>query len=334
MRRLVPAFIAAAALCAGGPAFAWADKGHRMVTTLAVEALPPELPAFLKGRRSVAILGEFAREPDRSRGAGQPHDADLDPGHFIDLDDAGRVLGGPTLAELPANRSEYEKALVAAGSNTRDAGYLPYNLLDGWQQLVKDFAYWRAARAGETRGPSALRSRFRADREQREMLILRDLGYWSHFVGDAANPMHASVHYNGWGSYPNPGGYTNQRIHGAFEDDFVVANIRREAVKAAMRPYSPGGFSILDATKRYLLASYGQVEPLYRLWKEGGFANGDPRGIAFATARLAAGASELRDWTAQAWRASADMGVGFPATPVKAIEAGQPISPEAYFGRE
>ena len=23
------------------------------------------------------------------------------------------------------------------------AGYLPYNIVGGWQQLVKDFAYWR-----------------------------------------------------------------------------------------------------------------------------------------------------------------------------------------------
>ena len=23
------------------------------------------------------------------------------------------------------------------------AGYLPYSIVDGWQQLVKDFGYWR-----------------------------------------------------------------------------------------------------------------------------------------------------------------------------------------------
>jgi hypothetical protein len=36
------------------------------------------------------------------------------------------------------------------------------------------------------------------------MLILRDLGVWSHYVADASNPMHTTIHSDGWGEYPNP----------------------------------------------------------------------------------------------------------------------------------
>jgi hypothetical protein len=28
------------------------------------------------------------------------------------------------------------------------------------------------------------------------------LGIWSHYGGDASQPLHVSIHYNGWGDYP------------------------------------------------------------------------------------------------------------------------------------
>ena len=31
----------------------------------------------------------------------------------------------------------------AVGRTQYSAGYLPYSIVDGWQQLVKDLAYWR-----------------------------------------------------------------------------------------------------------------------------------------------------------------------------------------------
>jgi hypothetical protein len=46
-------------------------------------------------------------------------------------------------------------------------------------------------------------------------------------------------------------------------------------------------------------------EPLYQLEKEGAFKRGDARGIAFANARLAAGATELRNMIMNAWQDSA-----------------------------
>ena len=48
----------------------------------------------------------------------------------------------------------------------------------------------------------------------------------------------------------------------------------------------------------------------------------DPRGAAFTVARLSAGASELRDLTVLAWRASAEASIGWPAVKVAEVEAG------------
>ena len=147
-----PLLALAAIVAASGaarPALAWEDVGHRWIGTLGVQALPPSLPAFLRTPEVARDIGEWSREPDRSRGAGRTHDSDRDPGHFADIDDDGKLLGGPTLDHMPLTRAEYEKQLQAAGTDSWKAGYLYYNLVEGWQQLVKDFAYWRADAYGE-----------------------------------------------------------------------------------------------------------------------------------------------------------------------------------------
>ena len=62
-------------------------------------------------------MGELAREPDRWKGAGQPHDRERDTAHFIDMDDQGRVYDqrGMSLNDLPRLKSEYDAALTKAG---------------------------------------------------------------------------------------------------------------------------------------------------------------------------------------------------------------------------
>ncbi len=181
--------VVASALSASSQVWAWGATGHRDIGELAIEALPAELPAFLRTPEIAQAVGELAREPDRARGAGQPHDTDLDPGHFVDLDDAGRVNGGPLLGSLPATREAYDGDLRVAGSDATRSGYLPYSIADGYQQLAKDFAYWRVETAAllTTKAPDD-RAWIARDLKLREALIVRDLGYWAHFVGDGSQP--------------------------------------------------------------------------------------------------------------------------------------------------
>ena len=56
--------------------------------------------------------------------------------------------------------------------------------------------------------------------------------------------------------------------------------------------------------------------------KAGGFREIDARGGAFANARLAAGAGELRDLFILAWRDAADDSIGWPTVKVAEVEAG------------
>ncbi|MBA4809287.1 S1/P1 Nuclease [Brevundimonas sp.] len=327
MKRLAIAALALIAVSAPAVTVdAWGNTGHRLIGVAAMRALPEGLPAFLKTPGAIADVGELAREPDRWKGAGQPHDRERDTAHFIDLDDQGRVMDGRGMAltDLPRLKSEYDAALTQAGLDVDDAGYLPYAMIDAWQNLSRDFAYWRVLNAAEKRETNLERQAwYRADRLRREALILRDIGVMGHYVGDGSQPHHTSIHYNGWGDYPNPEGFTNSRqTHGQFEGAFASRVARLDAVEAAMPAANLDGFDVKARTVSYLTTTLGTVVPFYRLEKAGGFRDADARGAAFVTERLAAGAAELRDFIASAWTVSGEAAIGWPAVKVAEVEAG------------
>ena len=339
MFRLHRAALALAAFAAAGgmagSAFGWGATGHRLIGVAAARSLPPSLPAFLRSPEAAADLGELAREPDRWKDAGKVHDVLRDPAHFVDLDDQGRVLGGPELSALPPTKADYDAALRAAGADSAKAGWLPYAIVDGWEQLAKDFAEWRADEAGlrldMDPGHQAWLAR---DKARREALTLRDLGTLAHYVGDGSQPLHVSVHFNGWGAGPNPEGFTTQRIHGPFEGPFVRDHVTLAAVRAAMPPPADEHGSMMERTEAYLGRTGDQVLPLYRLEKRGGFSGADPEGVAFATARVAAGAAELRDLVVTAWNVSSGESVGYPSTPLPEIEAGHVGAYGVLYGED
>ena len=171
MRRLAPIALSAALAMALTPTsvFAWGGTGHRMIGVAAMQALPGELPGFLKTPKAITDVGEYSREPDRIRRAGRAFDSDRDQGNFLDFSDDGSVLGGPKVTALPPTRQDYEKALQAAGTDSWKAGYLPYSILESYQQLAQDFAYWKALKFAEANPAWAdHKAFFTADRVRRE----------------------------------------------------------------------------------------------------------------------------------------------------------------------
>jgi hypothetical protein len=287
----------------------------------------------LRSEPAQDAVGELAREPDRWKDAGLTHDSERDPGHYLDLDDDGTVLGGPALAALPATRAEYDAALRKVGWDSWRAGYLPYAIIDGWQQLTKDFAYWRAeTAAARTVDNRVHRAWMAADARRREALILRDVGVLAHYVGDGSQPLHVSVHFNGWGPGPNPEGFTEEHVHAFFEGAFVRAYIDPDTVHADMKPYVAELGGIARRTAAYLAATNAEVIPFYRLQKSGAFQGGDARGRAFAARQLAAGAAELRDDIIDAWRASERAAVGYPEVKVADVLAGKVDPYDSLYG--
>lgn len=325
MKRLQLLAVAAFAAVLPAIAFAWGSSGHRMIGEAAMRALPSELPAFLHAPQAALDVGEYSREPDRLKGAGKTFDSDFSPGHFVDLGDDGKILGGPSLAALPATREDYDAALKAVGQDSWKAGYLPYSIVDSYQRLAKEFAYWRALDyAAAAPRWKAHREWFLADRRRRETQVLIAIGQLSHYVADGSQPLHVTIHFNGWGDYPNPEGFSTSRsFHSAFEGDLVNAQVRPQEVAARMTPFRSCHCALEQRLADYLSATGRQVVPLYRLEKAGGMNPGDPRGAAFARQQIAVGASELRDLIVEAWRASDRQSVGWKPVPLPDILAGK-----------
>jgi len=140
-----------------------------------------------------------------------------------------------------------------------------------------------------------------------EQAILFYAGWMGHYVADGAMPLHVTVNYDGWTLAANPNGYTTQHgIHSKFESAFVTANIKESAVAPMVSATRLLADPFTDYIV-YLRQSGTQIEPLYQLEKVHGFdGTGTPESRDFTSARLAAGASMLRDMIYTAWVRSAD----------------------------
>ncbi|HET9096965.1 MAG TPA: hypothetical protein VFN37_09910 [Candidatus Baltobacteraceae bacterium] len=316
------------------PAGAWGPKGHHLVNGLAAQALPASMPAFMRTAQARAELTYLGLELDLQKGAGKEWDADLDPGHYLDIAGNGVIAGGLPLHALPLTREAYDTQLRARGGDQYETGYLPYSIVQGWEQLRMDFAYWRVddyesvhASSQQVRAAAAQRRTFD------QALVLRDAGVWGHYVADASQPLHVTVHFNGWGKYPNPSGYSQStHLHDLFETEFVDRFVTPADVRAQMSKAAPvraahltTDAQILTAVEAYLTRSNANVEPLYRIEKSGGFRTGSRQARTFTAGCLALGADELRDLTVWAWDDSLNQTIGddFPQS-VRSILSGTP----------
>lgn len=317
-----------ALLCAHSAALAWGSVGHREINLVAMRELPSDVPLFLQTPQAAAIVETLGPEEDNLKGAGVSWDRDEDPAHFVDVGDDGKIAGGIRLRKLPEDMEAYERALQAAHTDPYRIGYLPYAIADGWERLRKDFAYWRAfdylARHAASQGD---RTEFAQLRALREALIVHDIGVWGHFVGDGSQPLHTTVHYD-----------DRSHIHAAFEGTFVSKYVRSTAVAALLPQGGPrdedhllSQREILGIVGDYLEQTWAEVPQLYAIAKKGGFRNATPDAIAFATARVADGARELRNLIVRAWDDSRYESVGYPPIPVGDILSGRSKPTPAAF---
>lgn len=285
-------------LLAVPPSFGWGDVGHRMINRLGAETLPSDVPAFLRTPEAINEIEYLGPEPDRWRSLAEPElNAAQAPDHFIDLEYA-EIIG-----TLPKRRYQYIAALTAAEITHPDmaallqpekVGFQPYITSEIWERLKSAMRDYRNLSAQH------------ADTKPVEAAILFYAGWLGHYVGDGAQPLHATINYNGWVLKDNPNGYTTQHtIHSKFETTFVAANIKPADVQPLVSPLKPVGDE-WDSYLDYLHHSNSLVERLYQLDKQNGFDGaGTPEGKQFTEERLAAGASMLRDLIYSAWVESA-----------------------------
>lgn len=270
-------------------AHAWGNEGHRLVNRLAANALPADVPAFLRSEAAVEEIEYLGPEPDRWRSAAESElNAAQAPEHFIDLEPADAL--GP----LPHNRLDFEARILASGQRVEKIGLQPWETTEVWERLKASLREYRnLSAAGQNTGPV-------------EQAILFYAGWLGHYVGDGSQPLHTTIQYNGWVG-PNPHGYTTAHtIHWEFEGPFVAANIQAAQVAPRMTPTRPIDGDLFTAYLAYLRQTATYVERVYQLEKAGGFVGaGSSESPDFAAQRLAAGASMLRDMIYTAWIESA-----------------------------
>jgi Zinc dependent phospholipase C len=189
-RRRLVALIALVALgLSVRPAQAWDSGVHRMITRLAVDALPPG-PLKAAFSANLSNLQYQSVKPDLVRAAGDKAEGRR---HYIDLEYYGRE----PLAALNPD----ESAMVArfGARALMKSGTLPWTI-ERQSEALAD-----AWRAGDCRS------------------VIEHAGYLSHYVADASQPLHTTVYFDG---YPQDRGMHMRLERTA---DSYVAEIEREA---------------------------------------------------------------------------------------------------------
>jgi hypothetical protein len=268
---------------------AWGNDGHRMINRLAATSLPADVPPFLRAGAVLDTIEYLGPEPDRWRSPAEPELSSAQaPEHFIDLEPADAL--GP----LPHKRFDFEAKVYAAGDRPDRIGLQPWETIEVWERLKAAMRQYRAMTANHE------------DTAPVERAIEFYAGWLGHYVGDGANPLHTTVQYNGW-TGPNPNGYTTaHQIHYQFESPFISANVHAPEIASKMTAAKAINGDMFDAYVAYLRDTATGVEKVYQFEKAGGFVGaGSANSRAFATERLAAGASMLRDMIYSAWIDSA-----------------------------
>jgi len=274
------------------PLFAWGEKGHYIVNEAATFALPTDMPPFFY--RAFTQLVWEGYDPDRWRGAGVSLDAVNPPDHFFDYEYVSTL-------KLPPDRYRAIELLYKSGALRREGitnsttGFLPWRIAELSERLTNEFRQWRFSAAGSP------------ERKFVEADIIHDAGVLGHFVGDASNPHHSSVNYNGWVE-PNPNHYANDcLIHSRFEQTFVSHALSTADVVKRVPAVPQLRTDYFTAALSEIEESHGEVERLYQIDKAGGFDIFKPvskTAVNFTATRLAAGAAMLRDIWWSAWKNS------------------------------
>ena len=289
--------------------------GHRVVSRVAIRALPSDAPAFIT--RQIDWIGERAITPDTYRAASEPFiKMAEDPSHEWHIEQVA------FLKEIPRSRIEFVQAVydeyrrletsnpaAALSMNVSGTGLLPYTVAEIYERLKVTFRAWRDQ-----------------ERDARiatftELDAAFYIGWLSHYVADGAQPLHASIHHDGWRG-DNPKGYTREgALHWGFENDFVdLIGLSEQD----LQPRLGRARTIADpfsAILAHLARSHTRLDQLYALEQKHAFAdkgNREARELVYNC--TADGATLLRDLVYTAWVTSAQ-----PAAPRTGIV--QPSDP-------
>lgn len=198
-------------------ASAWGERGHDIVTRVAVRLLAARIakgtPLATQFGRKEFMLGHLANVPDIVwRNQGEAIEKVNAPTHFLDLEYVSPELSFSTIPRTPSAALARMKELCASppkgyvcaakeGSSPDEssAGTAPWRAGQLYRMTVKSLK--TSTSDGRSNDEAVDRAFVSA-------------GIMSHFIGDLGNPYHATVAYDGWES--GQGG-----IHSYFESAVV-----------------------------------------------------------------------------------------------------------------
>ena len=272
---------------------AWDYEGHHAINELALASLPKDFGGFTLTpvlKRRIEFLGG---EPDRWRNVGDlPLKNVNGPDHYIDLEDL--KLYGLTPETLPLMRYDFVAVITLArtayperfppidpakdADHTRELdGFLPWAITENYDKLKSCFSYLKTFQ--KYGGSPEEIANARAN-------VVYVMGVMGHFVGDGSQPLHTTVHYNGWVG-DNPHGYTtSQKFHAWIDGGYFRATggIKVENLVGKIHPAerianadAPDG--MFRAVVAYLVAQNKLVAPLYELEKEGKLTGEGDKGL-------------------------------------------------------
>lgn len=296
------------------PARAWDYDTHRLICQLALGCLPTNYPAFVRDTAAQERIAFLGGEPDRWRNV-----PDLalrhfnSPDHYIDTELL--ELCGLTGDTLPMFRYDFVVQLAQTRSAHPDkfppvneaknadrtqqlAGFLPWAITEQFGKVKSGFAYLKAYEEAGT--PEEI--------SNAQQNIIYNMGVLAHYVGDATQPLHTTVHHNGW-TGPNPRGYTtNKTFHRWIDGEYFikvglpeVARLQSK-LRTAQLVIDPAKNGAPDAVFRrvakFVFDQHNQVEPLYELEKAGKLTGHPPNGLdgkAFLEGQVVVAAQMLAD---------------------------------------
>jgi hypothetical protein len=299
--------------------FAWDYEGHRIVNQLALASLPADFPAFAltpAARERLAFLGG---EPDRWRNVTDPILRHVNgPDHYIDLEEL--VTYGIDARALPRFRYDFAAQLALARAahpgrfpeidparnedHTRQlVGFLPWAIVENFDKLKSGFSCLKAYQDDGT--PAEI-----ANAQQN---ILYIMGVMGHYVGDAAQPLHTTIHHHGWIG-DNPRHYTtNAAFHAWIDGGYFqktgglnLAELQPHILSAAS--HDRRSQDIFSLAMDYILEQHQLVEPLYQLDRDGKLSGEGEIGLqgkTFLTSQLVKAGQMLGNLWYTAWQEAA-----------------------------
>ncbi|SPE59768.1 conserved exported hypothetical protein [Verrucomicrobia bacterium] len=307
---------------AATPAGAWDYEGHRVVNQLALASLPANFPAFVKTPAAAERVAFLSGEPDRWRNVQDlPLKHSNGPDHYIDLEELEAYGLKPEL--LPVFRYDFEEQLAIVRSqhpekfpppdpafdtdHTRQlVGLLPWTIAEHYSKLKSCFSYLRTFEEGG--GTENEIANAQAD-------VIYVMGVMGHYVGDASQPLHTTLHFNGWVGN-NPNHYTtNRSFHGWIDGGFFRkiggANLKvlqgnlRPAQIPALNGHPAKPEEMFQVAIAFILEQNKLVEPLYQMEKDGklsGEGETGHEGAAFLEGQLLKSGQLLGDIWYSAWQ--------------------------------